>query len=279
MAEITAAAVKALRDKTGLPMMECKQALQEAGGDETAAIENLRKAGKKTMASRAGRDTEFGRFGVYADVGGHGALVELRCESAPVVGTADFIQLSNDLAKQLATGKPVETADELLAQPSPSKKGATLADQKDDLSNRIREVFNVARLARIDGPTGGYAHHTGTHGALVEVQATGGKPLDQQVANEIAMHVTAMRPKAVSKEDLDQSLVDKEREILTEASRKEGKPESIIAKMVEGRLRNFFAETVLNEQPFVKDEKTTVGKYAAEHGMKIVRYISWELGK
>jgi elongation factor Ts len=93
------------------------------------------------------------------------------------------------------------------------------------------------------------------------------------------MHVTAMRPKAVAKEDLDQALIEKEREILTEAARKEGKPENIIGKMVEGRLRNFFAENVLNEQPFIKDEKKTVGQYAAEHGMKIKRFVNWELGK
>lgn len=280
MVEITATAVKALRDKTGLPMMECKRALESSGGDETAAIEMLRKQGKKTMASRAGRETQFGRFGVYADVArGVGALVELRCESAPVVGNSDFVQLAADLARQLATGPGASTGDELLAQPSPGRKGQTLADQKDDLSNRIREVFNIARMVRIDGPCGGYAHHTGTHGALVEVAATGTRPLDQAVANEIAMHVTAMRPKAVAKEDLDPALIEKEREILTEAARKEGKPENIIAKMVEGRLRNFFAETVLNEQPFIKDEKKTVGKYAAENGMKIVRFVNWELGK
>lgn len=280
MAEISAAAVKALRDKTGLPMMECKRALQETGGDESAAIEMLRKQGKKTMASRADRETEFGRFGIYADVvNGKGALVELRCESAPVVANADFIQLANDLAKQLATGPGAATPDELLSQPSPSKPGQTLADQKDDLSNRIREVFNVARMARIDAPTGAYAHHTGTHGAIVEFEVLPGKSLDQTVANEIAMHATAMRPKAVSIADLDAALVDKEREILSEAARKEGKPENIIAKMVEGRMRNFFAEHVLNEQPFVKDDKVTVGKYAADHGLKIKRYINWELGK
>lgn len=279
MAEITAAAVKELRDKTGLPMMECKRALQETGGDEAAAIEMLRKQGKKTMASRADRETEFGRFGVYADVAtGKGALVELLCESAPVVGNPDFIQLANDLAKQLATGPGAATGDELLAQKSPSRAG-TLADQKDDLSNRIREVFNIARMIRVQGPSGGYAHHTGTNGSLVEFEALPGKSPDQTVANEIAMHVAAMSPKAVSKEDLDQSLVEKEREILTVAARQEGKPENIIAKMVEGRLRNFFAESVLNEQPFIKDEKLTVSKYAAENGLKIKSYVKWNLGK
>lgn len=275
MAEINAAMVKSLRDKTGLPMMECKRALQEAGGDEAAAVEALRKQGKKTMASRADRATEFGRMGIYADVAeGVGAMVELQCESAPVVGNSDFVQLANDLAKQLATGPGAATPEELLAQASPSNPSQTLADQKDDLSNRIREVFNIARMVRIDQPAGGYAHHTGASGVLIEVS---GK--DQQVANQIAMHVAAMRPQAVSKEDLDPGLVEKEREILSEAARKEGKPENIIAKMVEGRLRNYFQETVLNEQLFIKDDTKTVGKLAQDAGMKVLRYIHWQLGK
>ena len=93
------------------------------------------------------------------------------------------------------------------------------------------------------------------------------------------MHIAAMQPKVLTKEDLDPAAVDKEREILSEAARKEGKPENIIDKMVEGRMRNFFAEHVLLEQPFVKDDKQTVGKFAQDSGMKIVRYIHWELGK
>ncbi len=275
MPEINAAMVKSLRDKTGLPMMECKKALQDANGDEAAAVETLRKAGKKTMAARADRATEFGRMGIYADVNaGVGAMVELQCESAPVVGNSDFVRLANDLAKQLATGPGAATPDELLSQPSPSNPSQTLADQKDDLSNRIREVFNVARMVRIDQAAGGYAHHTGVSGVLVEVS---GK--DQQVANQIAMHVAAMRPKAVSKEELDPALIEKEREILSEAARKEGKPEAIISKMVEGRLRNFFQETVLNEQLFIKDDTKTVGKLAQDAGMKVLRYVHWQLGK
>lgn len=275
MPEINAAMVKSLRDKTGLPMMECKKALQDANGDEAAAVESLRKAGKKTMAARADRATEFGRMGIYADVNaGVGAMVELQCESAPVVGNSDFVRLANDLAKQLATGPGAATPEELLSQPSPSNPSQTLSDQKDDLSNRIREVFNIARMVRIDQAAGGYAHHTGVSGVLVEVS---GK--DQQVANQIAMHVAAMRPKAVSKEDLDPALIEKEREILSEAARKEGKPEAIISKMVEGRLRNFFQETVLTEQLFIKDDTKTVGKLAQDAGMKVLRYVHWQLGK
>ena len=274
MAEITAAAVKSLRDRTGLPMMECKRALQETGGDEDAAVEKLRKQGRKTMETRAGRETSAGRIAVYCDADKVGAMVELLCESAPVAGSPDFVALANDLVKQLATGPGAATADELLVQPSPSKKGSTLREQLDDLSMRIREVFKVGRIVRIDSGCGGYAHHTGTSGVLLE--ATGG---NESLAKDISMHVAAMRPLAASVDDLDPTVVQKEREILAAAAKAEGKPEKIIDKMVEGRLRNYFAEQVLAEQPFVKDDSKTVGQIAKEGGMKISRFVHWELGK
>jgi elongation factor Ts len=268
--------VKSLRDKTGLPMMKCKEALQQSGGDEQAAIDWLRKDNIKVQESRVGRETAFGRMGLFTDWDkGVGAMVELMCESAPVAGNEEFIALANDLAKQLATGPGAATADELLGQPSPSKPGQTLRDQLDGLTNRIREVFKVGRIARVNGKSAGYVHHAGkTVGVLVE--ASGGTP---EVAKDVSMHIAAMRPEVLAKENLDPAAVDKEREILSEAARKEGKPENIIAKMVEGRLRNFFAERVLLEQPFVKDDKKTVGRYAQENGLKIVRYIHWELSK
>jgi elongation factor Ts len=275
MPEITAASVKALRERTGLPMMDCKKALEETGGDQTAAEEHLRKQGRKTQETRIGRETTTGRIAVYADVEkGAGAMVELMCESAPVAANAEFRQLASDLAKQLATGPGAATADELLAQPSPSKPGQTLATQKDDLFNRMREVMKVGRILRINGATGGYAHHDGTLGALVEV--SGG---NNEVAKDIAMHVTAQKPQVVAKEDLNPADVNREREILSTAARGEGKPENIIAKMVEGRLRNFYSERVLLEQPFVKDDKQTIGQLAKKAGMTIKRFVRWELGK
>lgn len=276
MSQITSSAVKALRDRTGLPMMDCKQALQESGGDEAAAVEILRKRGGQIQARRSGRETHFGRMGVYASLAeAVGAMVELKCESAPVTGNEEFIQLTSDLARQLAKGPGAATEDELLQQPSPSKPGMTLGQQRDDLFNRIREVFRVGRMIRIDGPCGAYSHNAATvSGVLVEV--TGGTA---EAVKDVCMHVAAMRPTALTKEDLDPAVVAKEREILSEAARKEGKPENIIPKMVEGRLRNFYAQSVLNEQPFVKDEKITVSKFAEQNGFKILRFVHWELGK
>jgi elongation factor Ts len=276
MAEVSAATVKALRERTGLPLMKCKEALQKTGGDEQAAIEELRKEGAKTMAIKAGeRTTAFGRFGIYADTSAKtGAMVELLCESAPVAANEEFVQLSNDLAKALATGPGAKTADELLAQKSPSK-GIPLKQQLEELYGRMREVFKVNRMVRFEGPCGGYSHNSGrVLGALVQVE--GGS---NEAAKNVAMHVAAKTPLVLTVEELDPALVAKEREILTEASRKEGKPENIIAKMVEGRMRQFYGEHVLLEQPYVREEKMTIGNFAKGEKMKIVRFQLWELGK
>ena len=275
MAEITAAAVKALREATGLPMMDCKKALTEVGGDQEAAVEWLRKQGKQKMTTRGGRETAFGRVAVYTDIAaGCGAIVDLRCESASVASHDEFIQLAEDIVTQLATGPGAKTAEELLAQASPSMKGKTLQDQYDELNNRIREVFKLQRFERIDGACGGYVHHNGATGVLLQIEGD-----NAELAKDICMHVAAMRPGVVGIEDLDADAVAKEREILSEAARNEGKPENIIEKMVEGRMRNFYAEQCLAEQPFVKDDSKTVGQVAKEAGMKLVKFFHWELAK
>ena len=274
MAEITAAMVKQLRDDTQLPMMECKKALNDANGDVEAAKQALRESGKKFMGKRQDRSTDEGRIGVYASVAdGVGTMVELQCESAPVATNDDFVQLASDLAQQLATGPGATTAEELWTQPSPSKSGQTLEEQRDELQNKIREVFRLARLERFDAPCGAFVHMAKI-GVLLEVE--GGS---DELAKDISMHVAAMNPQAAIKEDLNAELVAKERETLSEAARKEGKPENIIEKMIEGRMRNFYAEHVLEEQPFVRDEKQTVGAFAKAGGMKLVRFIRWQLGE
>ncbi len=275
MPVITAADVKKLRERTGLPLMDCKKALAEADGNEDQAIELLRKRGQAVMEKRGDRETAFGRFGLYCGSDkASGAIVELQCESAPVTGNEEFIQLADDLAKQLATGPGAATADELLSQPSPSKDGVTLGEQKDELFNRIREVFNVGRMKRMDSATGGYSHNAGTiSGVLIGIE--GGT---DQAAKDVSMHIAAMRPSALNVDDLDQAAVAKEREILREAALKEGKPEKIVDKMVEGRMQNYFAEKVLLAQPFVKDDKLTVEKYAESQGMTVKEYVHWEMG-
>jgi elongation factor Ts len=279
MAEITAAAVMALREKTGLPMMECKKALQECGGNTDQAVDWLRKQGIKTQSMRSDRETSCGRLAVFADPAkGVGAIIELKCESPPVAGSDDFKALATEIAKTLALGPGAATPADLLAQKSVSHPDRTLGDMKDDLFNRMREVFELARIKRIDGPCGGYAHHDGSKAALIEIAGNTTAANAAEVAKDVAMHVVALAPQAIRKEDLDPAAVEKERAILTEAARKEGKPDNIIAKMIEGRLRNFFSQCVLLEQPFVKDDKQSVGQFAKAAGLDIKSVENWKLG-
>ncbi len=277
MSDISAAKVKAFRERTGLPLMDCKQALTEAGGDEDKAYELLRARGKKLDDKRSDRETAFGRFGIYAGTDKQaGAIVELKCESAPVTQNEEFIKLVNDMAEALAkAGDSVQTADALLALPSPSNAKITLGEQKDELFNRIREKFEVGRMARLAGATGGYSHNSGTVAGVL-LQIDGG---DDVVAKDVAMHIVAMKPEALRTEELNPESVAKERELLKAAALQEGKPEAIIDKMVDGRLRNFFAERVLLEQPFVKDDKQTVGQYAKSNNMQIKKFVFFVLGQ
>jgi len=275
MSQISAGVVKALRERTGLPMMDCKRALEEAEGDAEKAIEILRKAGQKVMEKRADRETAFGRIAIYQDFGGkRAAMVELLCESAPVTKSPDFIELAEDLVQQLALGPGARSAEELLAQPSRKDPARTLKDRLTEVVNRIRESFRLGRILRLDGACGVYLHHDGSKAALVEVE--GG---DADLAKEICMHVVAMRPKAMNRDELDPALVAKEREILTEMTRQSGKPENIIPKIVEGRMKDFYAQNCLVDQPFVKEPAKSVQQFAGEHGMKLIRFIYWEIGK
>ncbi len=279
MAAITAAAVMALREKTGLPMMECKKALAECGGDTEQAVDWLRKQGVKTQAMRADRETSMGRLAIFTDLEKSvGAIIELKCESAPVAGSPDFKEFVNDIAKTLALGPGAASPGELLDQKSLAHPDKTLGELKDDLFNRMREVFELSRICRIDAPCGGYAHHDGSKAALVEITGETTGSAAAEVAKDVAMHIVALSPQAIVKEDLDQKVVDKEREILTEAAKQEGKPENIIQKMIEGRLRNFFSQCVLLEQPFVKDDKQSVGKLLKSAGLDVKRMEHWKIG-
>ena len=195
--------------------------------------------------------------------------------SSPVTTNEDFVQLADDLAEALATGPGASTAEELLAQTSPSNSSITLEDQKNDLFNRIREVFNVGRMIRVENSCGGYMHHAGTTaGVIVEVE--GG---NDEAAKDVSMHIAAMKPAALDKDSIDPEIVAKEREILKEAALAEGKPENIVDKMVEGRMRNFYAERCLLEQPFVKDDKQSVGQYAKSNNMTVKNYWHWVIGE
>ncbi len=256
-------------------MMDCKKALTESNGDQQQPLNIC-----ASKASRPKKLVSVAKPKLVASpclsipANPSRRWVEFQCESAPVSNHDEFKSLATDLAKQLALGPGAANGDELLAQPSPTHAGKKLSDLKDDLFNRMREVFNVGRIVRVNGPAGVYAHHDGSLGALVEIEGT-----NLEAAKEIAMHIVAQKPLVVAKEDLDPAVVDKERAILTEQARGEGKPENIIVKMIEGRLKNFYAEKVLNEQPFIKDDKMTVGQYAQKAGIKIKKFYNWQVGK
>lgn len=268
MADITAAMVKSLRDKTQLPMMDCKRALQEADGDEEKAIDILRKSGKAKMSGRADRETAEGRIEVYKGANGVTAMIELQCESAPVASNAQFVELAKNIAKQLAEGPGAATPDELLAQ-------GDLRLQYDDLMNKIREVFKLPRILRLEGSVGSYVHHDFKTGVLLEVE--GDAP---EVANQICMQVCAMRPKAVSADDLDPEVLKKEREIAEEQTRNAnaGKPDNIIAKIVEGRVKAVLKEICLLDQAFIMDASKSVGDVANSAGLKVKKFHRWGVG-
>lgn len=275
MAQITAALVKQLREETQLPMIKCKEALEASGGDMAAAKESLRKQGASFLDSRGDRSTEDGRLAIYINRAKNvAAIIELQVESAPVANNEEVVKLAADLAKQLAEGPGAADPDSLWAQPSPSQPSKTLRDIRDDLMNKIREVFRMPRIKRIEGVCGGYVHHDGKSAVLLEVE--GG---DEATAKDISMHIAAMKPQALTVADLDPTLVQKERDIQIDRARQEGKPENIIEKMIEGRMRNYYAEIVLEEQPFVKDDSQTVGKTAKAAGMKLKGFTFWRLGE
>ena len=275
MAEITAAMVKEFRNKTGLPMMECKKALMEADGDQDKAIEIIRKAGKKTMEKRSDRETGAGRIAIYKGANGVTAMVEVLCESAPVTKNAEFIDMIEGMAKQLAEGPGAATPEELMAQKFPGKD-VTIQTVFDDLVNKIREVFRFTRLLRVEGNVGTYVHHDNAIGVILEVEGE-----NQELADNVCMHIASMNPKALCKDDLSPEMVAKEREIAMEQTKASnaGKPENILEKIVEGRVKATLAEICLADQPFVMEASKTVSQAAADGGLKMKKFHHWLLGK
>ncbi|RMG38315.1 MAG: translation elongation factor Ts [Planctomycetota bacterium] len=276
MAEISAAEVKALRDLTDLPLMDCKRALQEAGGDREKAIQILRESFKKVSIKRADNPTSEGRiFLAVKDDGSAAAMVELQCESAPVANNEQFRSFGQLLADQLLNGPGAASVEELLEQ-KPAGSDKTLREQFEELVGKIREKIVVARIQRAEGPVGGYVHHDGKIAVLF--QARGGKP-DDPILRDIAMHIAALKPTVIRPEELDPEKVQAERQRLTEEARATGKPDNIIEKIVEGRMKNFYIEQgVLLFQPFAKDDTKTVSQVLAEHGFEPVAFTRWVLG-
>jgi len=277
---ISAAAVKALRDKTNLPMMDCKAALMEANGDPEKATEILRKKFKDAAVKRGERETAEGRVVAYIDPAQKvGAILELRCESAPVAKAEAFIQLANELAKQAALKDP-KSVEALMALPAAAHSTYTMTDRMQEVVGQIRENMKVQRFTRLTGLLGEYCHHDGTVGVMVQVE---GEKADPQLLRDVAMHVAARNPLAGRKEEISADVVNKETEIAREQiaadPKNKSKPANILEKIIEGKLKTWFAENVLVEQPFVKDDSKTVGQLLQEAGLKLVRFVRYKVGE
>ena len=277
MADITAAQVKELRQLTDLPMMECKQALVEADGDQEKAIEILKEQNQKVMLKRADNATSEGRIAIaVADDGSTAAMIELQCESAPVANNDEFQALAENCARQLLTGPGADDPDALLDQPSPDDDSRTLRESYEEVINKIREKIVLAKVIRVDGPAAGYVHHDGKTGVLF---VGSGENSSAEVLRDVAMHIAAMNSTVVHPEDLEAAEVDEARERLAEEARSTGKPENIIEKIVEGRMKVFYQEQgVLSAQQFVKEESKTVSQVLAESGLTASGFTRWVLG-
>ena len=277
MADITAAQVKELRQLTDLPMMECKQALVEADGDQEKAIEILKEQNQKVMLKRADNATSEGRIAIaIADDGSSAAMIELQCESAPVANNDEFRALAENCARQLLDGPGADGPDALLDQPSPDDDSRTLRESYEEVINKIREKIVLAKVIRVDGPAAGYVHHDGKTGVLF---VASGENSSAEVLRDVAMHIAAMNSTVVNPEDLDAAEVDEARERLAEEARSTGKPENIIEKIVEGRMKVFYQEQgVLSAQQFVKEESKTVSQVLAESGLTASGFTRWVLG-
>lgn len=274
MAEITAAAVKALRERTDLPMMECKKALVQADGDAEKAVEILKAQFKKIQDKRANNATEEGRiFYLQSDDGSQAAMVEIQCESAPVATGESLAEFGDAMVGQLLNGPGAETPEDLMSQTPDG--GSQLQTQFEELVNKIREKIVVNRVARVAGPVGGYVHHDGKTGVMFQAKGETGS----EVLRDVAMHIAALRPSVTRPEDLEDSLVQTERDRLSEEARATGKPDNIIGKIVDGRMKNFFVEQgVLLAQPFAKDDSKSVEKALSESGLEAVGFQRWQVG-
>jgi elongation factor Ts len=273
MAEITAGMVKALRDKTDAPMMECKKALSEANGDLDKAEEILRVrlGNKATKAGSRVAAEGIVAIALAADAKA-GAIVELNSETDFVAKNEDFVALAGDLAKLVLERKPADVAA-LSALPY---QGSTVEEVRKALIGKIGENLSVRRFARLDakGRLAQYVHGGAKIGVLVDV--AGG---DEQLAKDLAMHVAAAKPVALSRDQVTADLVKKERDIAAAKAAESGKPANIVEKMVEGSVQKFLKEVTLLGQPFVKDDKQTIEALLKSKGASVAAFVLYVVGE
>jgi elongation factor Ts len=288
MSEISAARVKELREKTGAGMMDCKKALAESGGDLEAAVDWLRKKGLAAAAKKAGRVAAEGLVGV-AVAGTAGAVVEVNSETDFVARNEKFQAFVAEVARLALAGPADVPALTALAMAA----GPTVGETLTGLIATIGENMSIRRLARLTVERGvvvSYVHAglsptLGKIGVLVALESEADSAALQALGRQLAMHVAAANPQALTTEAVDPAALDRERAVLADQARASGKPEAIIDKMVEGRLRKFYEEVVLLEQVFVVDGesrvKDVVAKAAKDLGMPVALtgFARFQLGE
>lgn len=269
MAEITAGAVKELRERTGLGMMECKKALVEAEGNIDLAIENLRKAGSMKAAKKAGRTAAEGLVMTkVADNGSYGVMVEVNSETDFAAREENFGTFVGKVLNKVFTTKETDVA-KLMA--------AGLEEERLALVQKIGENISVRRAVLVGGngeTVGSYVHSNNKIAVLVALQ---GGSVD--LARDIAMHVAATNPLVVKPEDVSADVLKKEGEIYTAQAAESGKPADIVEKMVAGRLRKYIEEVSLTEQAFVKDPDIKIGKLAKQGSANVLSFVRYMVGE
>ncbi|WP_170463704.1 translation elongation factor Ts [Ruegeria arenilitoris] len=270
---ITAAMVKELRDSTGAGMMDAKKALTETGGNMDEAVDWLRTKGLAKAAKKSGRTAAEGLVAVHVD-GGNGVAVEVNSETDFVAKNAEFQEMVGKIAY---AAEGVADVDALLAA---DLGGKTVADTLTDKIATIGENMSVRRMAKLSGDTVvSYVHNAATNGMGkigVLVALTGG---DEAIGKQVAMHIAAVNPAALSEADMDPAVVEKEKQVQMDIARESGKPEQVIEKMIEGRMKKFVAESTLLNQSFVVNPDLTVEAAAKEAGATITGFIRLEVGE
>lgn len=273
---ITASLVKELRERTGSGMMDCKKALVETGGDIEAAIDMMRKSGQAKASKKAGRIAAEGVIAIkFSADGKQGAMVEVNCETDFVTKNDNFISFADAVAERVLTSGAT-SVEELLNEPLHDGEETTVNTAREALVVKIGENMNVGRFERFSTGSGylaSYCH--GVHIGVV-VELLGG---DEKLGKDIAMHVAASSPVCVSADQVPAETLDKEREIFKAQALESGKPENIVDKIVDGRVRKFLSEITLLGQTFVKDPDTTVEKLLAAADAKVVGFKRYEVGE
>ncbi|WP_050930407.1 translation elongation factor Ts [Aestuariivita boseongensis] len=270
---ITAAMVKELRDSTGAGMMDAKKALTETDGDMEAAVDWLRTKGLAKAAKKSGRTAAEGLVAVHVD-GGTGVAVEVNSETDFVAKNAEFQEMVGKIAAAAAG------VDDVEALKAADLGGKTVTDVITDKIATIGENMSVRRMAKISGGSVvSYIHNAATTGMGkigVLVAMDGG---DEAFGKQVAMHIAAVNPAALSEADLDPAMVEKEKQVQMDIARESGKPEQVIEKMIIGRMNKFVAESTLLNQQFVVNPDVTVGDAAKEAGATITGFVRLEVGE